>query len=80
MPFSAIRGVRLVGLLLSMFGPSLLAQAATPAGREWPVWGGDAGAMHFSTLDDITPANVAALEGWVSNEFIAEPIACSRMP
>ena len=40
MPFSAIRGVRLVGLLLSMFGPSLLAQAATPAGRNGPSGGG----------------------------------------
>jgi quinoprotein glucose dehydrogenase len=29
---------------------------------DWPHWGGDRGASHFSPLDQITPANVTALE------------------
>ena len=74
MPFSAIRGARLAGLLPVMLYIPLLADAATPAGREWPVWGGDAGATHFSTLTDITPANVAALEvAWTHNSAGSPP-------
>jgi len=29
---------------------------------DWPYWGGDQGASHFSPLSQITPDNVAALE------------------
>jgi quinoprotein glucose dehydrogenase len=29
---------------------------------EWPFWGGDRGASHHSPLEQITPANVGALE------------------
>ena len=29
---------------------------------DWPHWGGDRGASHFSPLDQITPENVGALE------------------
>ena len=62
MPFSVFRGARRAGLLLAVFSPSLLAGPAARAANEWPVWGGDAGATHFSSLTDITPANVASLE------------------
>ena len=29
---------------------------------EWPYWGGDAANMKYSTLPDITPANVNRLD------------------
>lgn len=29
---------------------------------DWPFWGGDEGASHYSPLEQITPENVAALE------------------
>jgi quinoprotein glucose dehydrogenase len=58
-----------VRLLRALFATLLIASAgvlrAEPsggAGEEWPVWGGDAGATHFSRLTDITPQNVASLE------------------
>ncbi|MFM7783059.1 MAG: PQQ-binding-like beta-propeller repeat protein, partial [Gammaproteobacteria bacterium] len=37
-------------------------RAESGAGAEWPVWGGDAGATHFSQLDQITPQNVGELQ------------------
>lgn len=38
------------------------------AGRDWPVYLGDKSASHYSTLDQITPANVARLEmAWTFN-------------
>ncbi len=38
------------------------------AGRDWPVYLGDKGASHYSTLTQITPENVARLEvAWVFN-------------
>src|SRR5215813_131845 len=40
--------------------PILVVLAATPA-VAWDYWGGDAGGMRFSKLDQITPANVNSL-------------------
>jgi len=40
--------------------PLRLVTAA--AGAEWPAWGGTNAGQRFSTLDQITPANVAGLE------------------
>jgi len=38
------------------------------AGRDWPVYLGDKSASHYSTLSQITPANVARLEmAWTFN-------------
>jgi quinoprotein glucose dehydrogenase len=38
------------------------ARATTPMpGADWPSYAGDAGAAHFSTLSQITPANVSGL-------------------
>ncbi len=52
-----------------MVASLLLACEPLPAGRTsdapaagWSHWGGDAGGTHFSPLDEITPANVGALE------------------
>ena len=45
---------RFAGLL------TLVALAASPAAA-WDYWGGDAGGMRFSKLDQITPANVDRL-------------------
>lgn len=37
-----------------------------PSGEEWRYWGGDAGASHYSTLAQITPANIDRLEvAWI---------------
>ncbi len=35
---------------------------AQSAGRDWPVYLGDSGSTHYSTLDQITAANVGRLE------------------
>lgn len=56
------------------------------AGREWTVWGGTNAQSHFSTLDQITPANVANLKpvwvydpgttgrGWQSSPLVIDGI------
>ena len=62
MPFPVFRDARRAAMLLAVFSAWLLAEPAARAANEWPVWGGDAGATHFSGLTDITPANVASLE------------------
>lgn len=44
----------------------ILPNEKAGAGKEWPVWGGDAGGTRFSRLDQINPANVDKLEqAWV---------------
>jgi len=44
------------------------------AGRDWPVYLGDKGASHYSTLTQITPENVAQLEvAWTWNTGDARP-------
>src|SRR5207237_2806156 len=40
----------------------LSAQRGEPRLVEWPYWGGDAANTRYSTLPDITPANVNRLE------------------
>ncbi len=55
-PVSTLRAVLL--LALSLVASSLGASA----GSEWPVYLGDKGASHFSTLNQITPANVPELK------------------
>ena len=39
-----------------------LAAAAAPADQDWPYYGGDPGAMHYSPLADIHAGNVARLK------------------
>jgi quinoprotein glucose dehydrogenase len=39
----------------------LSGQTTAPVGREWPVYGGDAGQRRYSPLRQITPANVRSL-------------------
>src|ERR1700730_6304199 len=50
--------------VMAVVGVSALVSAQTPPQRpvEWPYWGGDAAQTKYSTLDDITPANVRQLE------------------
>ena len=63
MPGTSARTAARAGLALAIFAPAFAAAAAVAgAADEWPVWGGDPGATHFSALADITPANVATLE------------------
>lgn len=52
----------------------LVAQLHASSGRDWPVYLGDKAASHYSTLDHITPENVAQLEvAWMFNAGDARP-------
>ncbi len=60
---------------LAPLGPGVSAQSGAPAG-EWPVWGGDAGATRYSSLDRIDASNVAGLEiawRWRMDNFGPRP-------
>ncbi len=48
--------------LLVLFLTLLYSTAATAQQAGWPHWGGDAGGMRYSELDQITPENVDDLE------------------
>jgi quinoprotein glucose dehydrogenase len=48
-------------LALSMSSHAALADG-TPAGKDWPHYNGDPGSTHYSTLDQITTANVDKLQ------------------
>ena len=49
--------------LVVLLVPTMLgAQASRPAQHDWPVYGGTTDNTHYSTLSQITPANVATLE------------------
>jgi quinoprotein glucose dehydrogenase len=57
----------LAAVALIVAGVQLRAQS-TAAPTEWTVWGGDAAQTHFSSLTQITPANVAQLKPvWIYN-------------
>jgi quinoprotein glucose dehydrogenase len=57
----------LVCAALGSAGIAPVAQSTSRA-TEWTVWGGDAAQTHFSTLTQITPANVAQLKPvWIYN-------------
>ena len=44
----------------------LSSLAEAQAGRDWPVWGGDAGGTKYSTLQQIDRDNVGDLEvAWI---------------
>ncbi|MBI1353308.1 MAG: PQQ-binding-like beta-propeller repeat protein [Acidobacteria bacterium] len=52
-------------LLLAACSPPAPNPSAGPA-TQWPAYGGDAGGTRYSSLADITPANVADLEiAWI---------------
>jgi quinoprotein glucose dehydrogenase len=54
------------------------ANADTTASNEWPTYGHDPGAMRFSPLTGITPANVNALKvAWV---YHMKPVAAPTLP
>lgn len=58
--------MRLPHLILLAAG--VWASVHASAGRDWPVYLGDKAASHYSTLRQITPANVGGLEvAWVFN-------------
>jgi quinoprotein glucose dehydrogenase len=52
----------LVALLLAACGDTALDPQTSGPTAEWPSWGGDDGAAHFSPLTQITPENVDQLE------------------
>ena len=67
-PALAPRAILWLGLSLSL--PPLEAAA----GREWPAYLGDKAASHYSTLTQITPANVPQLEvAWTWRAGDARP-------
>jgi quinoprotein glucose dehydrogenase len=44
----------------------MLCLSADRAPLDWPVWGGDQGAAHYSTLADINTSNVAQMkQAWI---------------
>lgn len=52
-------------LLFAILGPAP-PRSGIAADRDWPVYLGDKAASHYSTLDAITPENVAQLEvAWI---------------
>ena len=56
-----MRGAWLGALAIGVAGPAVAATAG-----DWPTLGGDPGGMRFSTLSQITPANVGRLQvAWV---------------
>ena len=80
----------LTGLLLAgctndsaVPGQGVLAPPADPAQRvEWPVYGGDPGAQHYSPLEEITPDNVGTLElawEWRTGERELDDVGGNRI-
>src|SRR6266851_3341926 len=66
-----VRTLVLVVLGLLVLPQSIAAQSSqdhrAPASTTWPIVGGDWGNTRYSTLDQITPANVAGLKGaWMA--------------
>ena len=53
---------KLCAVALLACAAQLSAQRGEPRLVEWPYWGGDAANTRYSTLPDITPANVNRLE------------------
>jgi quinoprotein glucose dehydrogenase len=49
-------------ILVSMSLSACSAPALDTGANDWPVNGGDVGRTHYTTLDQISPANVAQLE------------------
>jgi quinoprotein glucose dehydrogenase len=57
--------------VLAIGAHAAAAQAGTPAGAEWPAYGGDLGATKYSTLTGINRQNVGALArawDWATGE------------
>ena len=54
--------------------PAPLPVTGEGAGAEWPAWGGTNAGQRFSTLSEITPANVARLEvAWTYQTGVEQP-------
>src|SRR6187549_2571345 len=74
-----------VSAIVAMLGLGFGVDAQSPAGsaasKEWPTYGHDPGAMRFSPLTQITPANVNQLSvAWVYHMKPAAPAASSSAP
>ncbi len=69
----AFRPVTLSLLLLAAgcSGGDAPRHAGLSAGQDWPAYLGDSGSTHYSTLDQITTANVARLEvAWTFDTLV----------
>src|SRR3954464_5391872 len=51
-----------IPVMLALGLPAALASQSRPANANWPVFGGNADNTHYSTLAQITPANVSRLQ------------------
>jgi quinoprotein glucose dehydrogenase len=70
---SGFRNLKIALLAAALPG---FAVAATPSPTDWPNYGNDAGAMRYSPLTDITPANVASLK--VAWTYHMKPAGAAR--
>ena len=75
-----LRGIALAAAVLALAcGPGAPPELdfSGPT-AEWPFWGGDIGASHFSPATQIDPSNVAHLEvgynGWAAAGGVTEPV------
>ncbi len=77
----------LLVLLLAGCQPKPIGATASTAGADWPWYNGNPHGTHYSTLDQITPANVAKLkvawtfdsgdafgEGWNQSDMEGSPL------
>ena len=82
MPASSGMGRLAPALLLAFTSVALAAQSAgqAPPTIDWPAHGGDSGHRQFSTLDQITPANVSQLSvAWTYRTGDARPDGRSQI-
>ncbi|ODS59284.1 MAG: hypothetical protein ABS36_02210 [Acidobacteria bacterium SCN 69-37] len=56
-------------------------QAGPAAGGDWPTYGGEPGSTRYSSLTEITPANVATLDrAWTYHTFVPPAPAAAGAP
>ncbi len=80
-------GLLALALLLTGCQPKPIDATASSAGADWPWYNGNPHGTHYSTLDQITPANVADLkvawtfdsgdafgEGWNQSDMEGNPL------
>jgi quinoprotein glucose dehydrogenase len=68
-----VGSTRIERLVVGLLGLCASTAAAQMAGSNWPVYGGDAGATKYSTLNDINRGNVAKLSplwDWVTGDSV----------
>ena len=64
----------------AMLGAAMtMGPRAQTAAGDWPTYGGDAAANHYSPLAQITPRNVGNLKvAWTHHMLADAPPSCAR--